>query len=190
MQYSLRAAAIPALALFVIPVWASDSQASGVPNFHQVNQHVYRGGQPTDAGFNSLAKLGVKVVIDLREADEHRNAEAAAVQALGMRYINVPMRGTVAPKDEEVSKALALLNASDDAPVFVHCRRGSDRTGTVIACYRISHDRWDNQKAFKEARSFGMYITELGMKHFILNFHADADPQPIAPLPALIAPSN
>jgi len=158
------------LALGLAPVWAGEPQAAGVPNFHQVNERVFRGGQPTDDGWKSLAGLGIKTVVDLRPASEHStDAEARSVQAAGMRYINVPMRGFYTPSQEEVSKVLALFESSD-GPVFVHCRRGSDRTGTVIACYRVSHDQWKNDKAYKEARSYGMYWLERGMKDYILNY--------------------
>jgi len=150
---------------------AASLDAPGVPNFHQVNEHVYRGGQPAGAGWNSLATLGIKVVVDLRPESEHPvQAEARAVQAAGMRYVNVPMRGMGAPMAEGVLKVLALLE-SDAGSVFVHCKRGCDRTGTVIACYRILHDHWENQKALKEARSLGMYPIERGMMHYILNFN-------------------
>jgi tyrosine-protein phosphatase SIW14 len=80
------------------------------------------------------------------------------------------MKGFVAPTDEQVSKALALLDSNSDESVFMHCRRGSDRTGTVIACYRIAHDHWKNDQALKEARSYGMYSFEVGMKRYIQNF--------------------
>ena len=53
-----------AAALLTVPAWTADIQADGVPNIHRVNQHLYRGGQPADAGWASLAKLGVKVVVD------------------------------------------------------------------------------------------------------------------------------
>lgn len=152
-----------------VPVWAASAEAPGVPNFHQVNEHVYRGGQPSKDGWNSLARLGIKTVIDLRE--EHAdNWEAGAVAAAGMRYVNIPMNGFVAPPNEKVAQALALLNSTDNGAVFVHCRRGADRTGTVIACYRIAHDQWDNEKALQEAKSYGMAWHELGMKHYVLNF--------------------
>jgi len=145
--------------------------APGVPNFHQVNEHVYRGGQPAEAGWSSLAKLGVKLVIDLRPPTEHPVlAEQRAVQAAGMRYVNVPMKGLGAPKGETVLKVLATMQSASDGSVFVHCKRGADRTGTVIACYRILHDRWENRKALEEARSYGMYPIERAMMHYILNF--------------------
>jgi protein tyrosine/serine phosphatase len=54
----------------------------------------------------------------------------------------------------------------------VHCLRGADRTGTVIACYRIAHDQWPNQKALDEALTFGMSWTERGMRNYVLHYEA------------------
>ena len=141
----------------------------GIPNFHQVNEHIYRGGQPAAEAWPGLASLGVKVVIDLRREDEHSTAaEAHAVTEAGMNYLNVPMKGVVAPTNEQISKVLALLNSQDT--VFVHCKRGADRTGAVIACYRIGHDRWERKQALNEAKSFGMAWTQLGLKQYIMMF--------------------
>ncbi|MGA7239290.1 MAG: tyrosine-protein phosphatase [Bryobacteraceae bacterium] len=152
-----------------ISAWPALAQTPAIPNFHQVNDHVYRGGQPGSEAWQSLAKMGVKTVIDLRREDEHSTAEEGrAVAALGMSYVNLPMKGVVAPSDEQIAKALALLNSP--GPVFVHCQRGSDRTGTVIACYRISHDGWQRPQALKEAKSYGMGFAQLGLKHYITSF--------------------
>jgi len=148
-----------------------------IPNFHQVNDHVYRGGQPAPEAWQDLAKLGVKTVIDLRREDEHSTAEEAkAVAAAGMNYVNVPMKGVVAPTDEQIAKVLALLDSKE--PVFVHCKRGADRTGTVIACYRIAHDRWQRQQALQEAKSLGMGMAQVGLKHYIKVFQPQAQSQP------------
>jgi protein tyrosine/serine phosphatase len=174
---SLRLCALAA-ALIVCRADAADLQVSGVPNFHQVNEHIFRGGQPNERGWSALAKLGVQTVVDLRDRDQRSTGlEARQVEAAGMHYVNVPMSGLLAPSGDQMEKALALLEAG---PVFVHCRRGADRTGTVVACYRIRHDGWDNQKALREAKGHGMSIVEIGMRRYILAYHAPTGgaPQP------------
>ena len=158
-----------AVLTFTLPAFAGDLPAVGVPNFHRVNEHVFRGGQPSAEAWPGLANLGVKTVIDLRRTDEHSTAEEArAVEAAGMRYVNVPMKGVVAPSNEQIARVLDLLNS--DEPVFVHCRRGSDRTGAVIACYRIQHDGWQSKQALNEAKSFGMSWTQVGLKDYVKAF--------------------
>jgi tyrosine-protein phosphatase SIW14 len=152
----------------------ASSQMMGVTNFHQVNEHIYRGAQPTAAGFQSLAKLGVKTIIDLREADGRSALEKKLVEGAGMRYINIPLRGMSAPSPADVAKVMALFNEDSAGPVFVHCRRGADRTGTVVACYRIAHDGWDNAKALQEAKTDGMRWVEVAMQRYVLNYHAPA----------------
>ena len=89
-----------------------------------------------------------------------------------MRYISVPMKGMSAPSPADVAKVLNILNDSAAGPVFVHCRRGADRTGTVLACYRIAHDGWENRKALAEAKSFGMSWVEVAMKSYVMNYAA------------------
>jgi uncharacterized protein (TIGR01244 family) len=164
-----------ALSLAVLPfqLYAATPRAPGVPHFHQVNQNLYRGGQPSADGWKSLAALGVKTVIDLRrenEDGEHSTAaERRAVEAAGMRYVHVPMKGAPsAPTDDQILKVLGEFRS--DEPVFVHCKKGKDRTGTVIACYRIARDGWQNDRALDEAKSFGMHWYEFGMKGYIRSF--------------------
>jgi protein tyrosine/serine phosphatase len=74
------------------------------------------------------------------------------------------------PKADQVASVLALLNDTTSGPVFVHCKRGADRTGTVIAVYRISHDSWENKKALSEAKSHGMSIFERAMQHYVMDY--------------------
>lgn len=147
---------------------------AGVENFHRVNGHVYRGAQPTTLGFQQLAKLGVKTIIDLRETDSRSTAEKRVVEADGMRYVNIPLHGMSAPSPADVAKVLALFDDPSAGPVFVHCRRGADRTGTVVACYRISHDGWNNSKALSEAKSNGMSWMEVSMRKYVKRYHAPA----------------
>ena len=154
---------------------------TGVPNFYKVDNQVYRGAQPTAEGFASLAKLGVKTVIDLRELGEHSQAaEEAIVKAGGMQYFSIPLKKMGTPSVETISRILGLLNDSSAGPVFVHCKRGADRTGAVIACYRISHDSWNNTQALSEAKDDGMSAFQRALKHYVKQF-TPIPPAPQAP---------
>jgi tyrosine-protein phosphatase SIW14 len=144
--------------------------APGVLNFHQVNEHLYRGAQPTAEGLRNLARLGVKTVVNLRMKPEQSETEKRAVEKLGMRYVQLPMQDGVAPTGEQVAKALSILNDQNAWPVFVHCAGGRDRTGVVVACYRISFDRWTNQRALDEARRHGIRGVEQAKQRYILRY--------------------
>jgi len=166
------------ITVFIAPVLLAGTAADppGVGNFHPVDDHVYRGAQPTRDGIQTLAKLGVRTIIDLRGGKEHSDVEQNLVKAAGMHYVHVPFKGLEAPSDQEIATVLTLLNDSTAWPVFVHCRRGADRTGTVIACYRIAHDHWPNPKALAEARINGMSWMEHAMEHYIMGFKPLPDP--------------
>jgi len=172
--------------LFVLAVPAfAGSSIHGVKNFHQVDEHVFRGAQPTDEGFDALAKLGIKTVIDLREQGPRSSAEEKYVTAAGMSYVSIPMTGLTPPTQSEITRILALPEDTSKGPVFVHCMRGADRTGAVIAAYRIDHDLWDSGRALSEAKSLGMGFFQLPRQNFIRGFEpravaakADAPPAP------------
>jgi protein tyrosine/serine phosphatase len=170
LKFSTAAIVLSAASL----AFAAD-QAAGVPNFHTVNETLYRGGQPTGEGFKSLSKIGVKTVIDLRNEGKDAQAEEKLVTAAGMKYVSIHLNGMEAPSDANLSKVLKIFNDSSAGPVFVHCRRGCDRTGTVVACYRITHDHWDNAKALTEARSLGMAWIERAMQNFVKHYKAPTE---------------
>jgi tyrosine-protein phosphatase SIW14 len=173
-QQERRSAALAVLVFaFTTPLMqaASVFEAPGVPNFRQVDDHVFRGGQPSAHGFKSLALIGVKTVIDLRlGAKQGHDDEESVVKTAGMHYIHVPLNGFTAPTDQQIATVLSLLDDSSGWPVFIHCRRGADRTGTVIACYRVAHDHWANEKALTEAKLYRMSRQEQEMQQYILSF--------------------
>src|SRR5579862_9293675 len=168
----LRRTAISSLiiSLAAASAWAGSGNEN-LPNFQKVDDHVYRGAQPTNSGFKDLAALGIKTVVDLRDIGEHSQAdEQKVVTDLGMRYVSIPMKGMSTPKDDQVAAVQALFNDATNGPVFVHCKRGADRTGMVIAVYRIAHDQWENKKALNEAKSYGMSFFERAIQHYVIDF--------------------
>lgn len=144
---------------------------SELPNFHQVNSQLYRGAQPKPGGMQRLKAMGVKTIVNLRGEDNQTRAEGNEVRELGLRYYSISLPEFSRPKDEEVQHVLDIINAPENQPVFIHCRHGEDRTGTIIACYRITHDGWNAADAKKEAEAFGMSWTQLGMKSYIDEFY-------------------
>jgi tyrosine-protein phosphatase SIW14 len=158
------------LAVAILSVTGYAADVPGVPNFHQINDHLYRGAQPSTEGLRNLSKLGVRTVIDLRGTGSRSLAEKKTVEADGMRYISMPLSGAAAPSEADVAKLLAIFEDSSAGPVFIHCRRGADRTGTICACYRVSHDHWANDRALAEARNFGMSWSERAMQNYVLHY--------------------
>lgn len=159
-----------ALLLIAQIAFGADNPAPDIHNFIKVNDHIYRGAEPSAVGVQELGAMGVKIVLDLREAGTGAEAEQREVEKLHIKYINLPMKPFSAPTKAEMERALSILINGGSDSVFVHCRRGKDRTGTVIACYRIQHDGWTNIHALEEAKSHGMSFTERGMRAYILHF--------------------
>src|SRR5204863_8322032 len=131
-------------------------------------KHIYRGGQPTALGLRRLSWLGMKTVLKLRLDKEQSQHEERVVEAMGMR---LPMHCLETVTDQQLAQALSVLNDQNAWPIYVHCEGGRDRTGVVVACYRISHDNWSNQKALAEARQCGIRRRE----NYILSFRSSTE---------------
>ncbi len=130
--------------------WAKPVQAQGLPNLYKVSDNLYRGALPTTEGLLELKKLGVRTVIDLRES----NGNQARMAELGLTYEHIPMTAFHV-KDDHVIQFLRIAGAPDHAPMFVHCKRGADRTGLMCAIYRIAFQDWTKDQAIAEMTQGG-----------------------------------
>jgi tyrosine-protein phosphatase SIW14 len=115
-----------------------EKELRGLPNFGRVTENLYRGGQPTSNGFSTLHAMGVGIVVDLREQPTEEATEKREVEALGMKSIGIPWSANHEPSSAQIVEFLDLVRANPDTKIFVHCRRGADRTGVMIAAYRIA----------------------------------------------------
>lgn len=150
--------------------------SSELPNFHRVHSYLFRGGAPREGGLARLKEMGVKTIIDLRVKPVFVMAESRAARELGMNYVNLPTGNFIPPLSHqkiffEILEASALDPAK--APVFVHCAHGSDRTGFLIALWRVNHDHWTCAQAGLEMLQRGFQIHKLH-----LPFMAPASPAP------------
>lgn len=106
--------------------------ASGAAGFTEVRPGLYAGGQPDAAQLHTFARDGVKVVIDLRGADEARGYDEAAVTGeLGLRYVRLPIGGASDLTPANATALAALLGAAQ-GPVLLHCASGN-RVGALLA---------------------------------------------------------
>ena len=126
-------------------------QEKGVPNFGEVTPTLYRGGLLNPTGLQALAKMGVKVVVDTHANDASEEKE---VKSLGMKYVAIPWHCPW-PHDEVFAKFLNVLQENKGKKVFVHCRLGDDRTGMMVAAYRMAEEGWTADEAMNEMRTFG-----------------------------------
>jgi tyrosine-protein phosphatase SIW14 len=157
--------------------------SEGILNFGKVNEMLYRGAQPDDAAIVHLKSLGIKTIISLRTTKEAATNEAAQAIASGITYTNIPLAGLGRPTDSDVLKILSLIEESP-GPVFVHCEHGCDRTGTIIACYRLQHDHWTGEAALEEANRYGMSHLERGMRFYVRDFAKTVNAKTNTPLAA------
>lgn len=173
-------ALLAAMVVLSLVIAAQENQSyRELPNFHQVNEKLYRGGQPQRGGLKKLSELGIKTVINLRGASDETRKEQTEAEASGMRYFNIPMSALGRPTDAQVERAMAAIDARENWPVFVHCQRGADRTGVIVAVYRISRDHWTAVKATTEAKRFGMAGIQFSKKDYIADYYnrrRDAQP--------------
>ena len=126
-----------------------------ISNFGQMDNNFYRGARPKPEDFKNLAALGVKTVIDL--TDNSREREQPAVEAAGMRYVNIPLVDKAYPSAEQVSAFLKIANDPATGKFYVHCAGGRHRTGIMGAVYRFNHDHWNYDQVYAEMKQYDFY---------------------------------
>lgn len=141
-----------------------------LPYFFNVDERLYRGAHPTPEGFKQLADMGVKTVINLRaENPRHQAQDRAAIESHGMQWVYLPMRAYWHPTEAQVRTFLATVLDPAHTPVFVHCRQGEDRTGSLVAVYRVVAQGWEPHRAYGEARAMGLGPWNPLLRHLVLH---------------------
>jgi len=161
-----------------------DTSSIHIDNFGRVNDTYYRGGQPRGHDYADLAALGVKTVINLT-SDDADASERGLVEGAGMKYVQIPMTTRQQPKPAELTEFLNLVNDPANQPVYVHCVGGRHRTGVMTAAYRMIHDGWSADQAFKEMKQykFGADFLHPEFKDFVFAYQ----PNPAHATPAVAA---
>jgi protein tyrosine phosphatase (PTP) superfamily phosphohydrolase (DUF442 family) len=130
----------------------------GVSNAARVTSLLYRGAQPSVDALPELKKIGIRVIVDFRDDAKNIGWEKKLVEEQGFTFVSIPWSASKDPAREKVAAFFTTLNGNSGKKVFVHCERGADRTGTMIALYRIAYDHWTPDQAVAEMNAFHFWI--------------------------------
>ena len=149
-----------------------------ISNAGKVSDFLYRGSQPHATGYRELQRLGVSIVVDLRSTASAEATENRAVESLGMRHVAIPSSGFFGPSDDQVATFLKLLRDNPAKKVFVHCYFGDDRTGVMVATYRIAEQHWTADQAYNEMCFFHFHHHLIFLGHYVKYFPANFSTSP------------
>jgi hypothetical protein len=161
--------------------WASPVAASpGLPNLHRVNASLYRSAQPSREGFVFLGKQPslasgdrpIKTVLSLRAF----NDDVPLVLPSSVLRLEQIRFHTWHPENEDVVKFLRIATTPAMQPLLVHCQHGSDRTGTMVAIYRVAYEGWTKAQATDEMINggFGFHPLWQNLLRYIEELDIDA----------------
>jgi len=130
--------------------WATPIEVASLPNLHRVDINLYRSAQPLDGSGEALRKLGIKTVLNLREHD--MDVVLKKTQGIGLK--RYPLH-TWDIDDRDIVAVLKIITNPDNQPILVHCAHGADRTGLMMASYRMIIQGWSKEDARREMKQGG-----------------------------------
>jgi protein tyrosine/serine phosphatase len=157
---------------------ATDAQPApdGIPNFHAVTGNLYRSGQPKPEGFRSLVRqYGIRTVISLRSVASDDSLLKGSGAKIRLRRFRLHA-GSIGHERETIVAALRAIRAGiAEGPTLVHCEYGSDRTGLIVALYRIVYQNWTKDAALREMRdkAYGFHTVWGNIPRFIEELDVD-----------------
>ena len=130
--------------------WSAPVNLQGVANLYKVTDYLYRSEQPTEEGMKNLEKLGIKTIINLRpfysDSDEIKGT-GLRVEELSVKVWHI--------EDADVVRVLRIIRRRENGPFLLHCSRGADRVGVMIAMFRVVEQEWTKEDAIQEMLNGG-----------------------------------
>lgn len=120
----------------------------------------YPGGatrEETRTRLAALAALGIDAYLDLTVPGElpAYDSELAA----GVVHVRKPIPDHGLPLEpEHMGEIIASIDEllGEGRRIYLHCRAGIGRTGTMVAAYRMAVSHFTAQQAIDEAKTFGL----------------------------------
>lgn len=138
----------------------------GIDNVGRISSCIFRGRQPDSEGYLTLKRMGIKSVINLRAVHDERKE----VETAGMKYLEFPIPTTKGIRAEKLQEIIHVMSDPSNQPVYIHCALGKDRTGVIVAAYRMDVDGWSYDDAEKEMQSFGFNDAWMHLKKSLKDY--------------------
>ncbi len=135
-----------------------------IPKMGMVTPWLYRGAQPSKAALLQLDSAGVRTIVNLRWSADSLWQERQWILETQMNYKVIPLTYLTLPTRAQVHQFLSVLDDEANRPIFVHCQHGVDRTGMMLAIWRIAREGWSADQAYAEMRDIGFH--KFPMYHF------------------------
>src|ERR1700693_1643940 len=161
----------------------------GIKNFGQLTPRLYRGAQPAEKGYELLEKMGVDVIVDFRDEKDLIERERQAVESRHIRFISIPWSPFHDPTPAQVLQFFEILRQNPEKRIFVHCEVGADRSGTMVALYRIAAQGWTVNDAVREMKAYhfhGFWFAHL--ERYVQKFPQQLEADPALRVGTVLAP--
>lgn len=143
-----------------------------VANLYRVTPHFYRSAKLGPENLPVIETLGIKTVVSLRAF--HKDFDLLA--QTNIKAISVPIN-TWNIKDSKVVDALRAIRAAEqNGPVLLHCQHGADRTGLIVAMYRLIYQQWSKEAALEELTQggYGYHALWKNIPHYLRTVDVEA----------------
>ena len=142
--------------------WAAPVDGAAVKNCFKVSDDIYRSAQPAGETAAAMKEMGIKSILNLRH---YHPEDSEEFKKTGIILYSYKMdAGSASIKD--LTEVLKIIQNAPK-PILIHCHYGSDRTGFIIAGYRMVIMGWTAEKAIEELRKGGYGYHELEFPHIM-----------------------
>jgi protein tyrosine phosphatase (PTP) superfamily phosphohydrolase (DUF442 family) len=152
-----------------------------LPLFHRLNESYTRGSEPRHGGIETLIRLGVKAIIDLRSIYDYKDDIKQAAEQMGLNYHWLPMSVWNAPTDEQAKDFMRIVSDKSKGPFYVFCADGLNRTGEMSAIYRIASDGWTVEQSLKEMDELGFNPYYYTLRSYVWDYARKFHPRAVPP---------
>ena len=150
-----------------------------LPMFHRLDANYTRGAEPASGGIETLTRLGVKTVVDLRSIYDHTDQVGLAAEKAGLRYYWLPLGVWNPATDAQAREFVALVTDESKGPFYIFCDDGLHRTGEMSAIYRVAHDRWSAEQSLKEMDEVGFNPYYYSLRSYVWTYARKFNPQAV-----------